>query len=471
MVTRNPYGAPASPSASRNPYGTPADRAGGVTRYPFGEPARRTAEPPNRTRTLPNYNREEQRTPYTRSGEPPNQTRTLPDYNREPAADFSDWLGDGGGSSGSSGGGGVSIPGAGGAGGSISAPTVSAGTNGQLSTALGELDAARASAQNELSGLDARFAEQRDLLREEYSFAETQEEKARLAFMLGDLENQRLAAADAIADGYERTVASIEERGEAMRASGAQEAQAVGDLYRDAQASLGATQQQVSADAAASAEGLGVGAAGPSGAAADWVGLLAAAAPREQALAANLANNSAGEADWLAMMGGLEGEAQQAQLSNNAMQSRNQGIMQHSQQVEQRLQQERAQWRDQLAQLQSMFQQRGFDLGDQDRTLQAQGGEMRFSAGESAAQRGLQASMANAQAQLDAAKANQSASLARARINQSAASARAAAARTPSGPSAQERFLDAIEARQAAGGIESAVEMGIQMGVFPEGLR
>ena len=293
-------------------------------------------------------------------------------------------------------GGGSSTTSGGGAGGGA---RVSSGGTGHLQSALAEIRRAREAAERQRRQLDSEYNSSVDELRDEYQFAETEEEKAQIAFLLEDLEAQRTAADQAIGAGYQQAIDSVEGRQVEMEAATEAEAGVAGDLFRGAADRLRGDVADVSSEAAEGGSGLGVGLDGGSAAADEFIGLMEAAAPREEALARRLGGIAEDDMAWLASTMEGEREAQRGDLQRQATANRANMQALHQSQVADRIQREREQFRSQLNNMQMAFQDRGWRLDDQANQTYQQAADMRFQAGESAAQRRMQASQANARMQ------------------------------------------------------------------------
>ncbi len=360
-----------------------------------------TGEPPNQTSTAADRLRSQAaqsaryqaqadaRSGSLGSGEPPNQTKTsFPDAVK-PAPTSS---------------GGSSSGGGGGGGGGYTATKISAPSNSQFEAALGEIAAARASAQQEKAGLDALFEDKRDELRAEFQFAETDSERDQIARILTNLEQQRSDGYKAIGAGYRQAVAGVQERAAGQQVAAREAGDRVAGQFNQA----GDRILEDAASMNARYAGAGVNADGGTVGGLDALTATRARAASQAALAEQLGQLSAEDAFARADSMTGQGLAQQADLNRLHMGTSASAQETHASRVAQRIQQERAQWRSQLAAMQQQFTGRRFDLGDQDRNLQVQSGDLRFRAGESAADRALQVAMANASAANAAARSRAS---------------------------------------------------------------
>lgn len=213
------------------------------------------------------------------------------------------------------------------------------------------------------AGYDAQLAE----LRQMYRFAETPEEQAQLQFMLGDLEAQRDAATQVIDNVYGAAIEATGQRASAMRESAAAEGEAVAGLYQGAADRTGEAYAELEDDYAGT--GLAVEGEGMSGDAADWIAVMEAAAPREQALTQRMGDIAAEDVAWLADTLGGEQGAQQGDLQRLVTGLRADGIMSHNARVQDRIAAERMAFANQAAQIgqaglsaQQSAQERALDL-------------------------------------------------------------------------------------------------------------
>lgn len=257
------------------------------------------------------------------------------------------------------------------------------------------LEAAQAEASRQRAALEGQYEQDKAELQGQFQFAETDAERKMLGQALGELERQREVGTDRIAAGYNRAVVQVGDRADGMGEQTAGESAAVGDLYRGAADQI-AGQQQVAQQAAAGG-GLGVNTDGGGGAASDWQAMVAAAAPREQALTQRLGDIRQEDVRWLADSLQGESQSQQADLAELVTSAIAQQQMQHQAQVQQRIGQERMAWTQQLGGLQGDYRGRGFQLDDtQIGTLQ-QLAEMEQKRAEAAAERSHASALQQAQ--------------------------------------------------------------------------
>lgn len=268
----------------------------------------------------------------------------------------------------------------------------------------GAIERARQSAQRAREALDGQYEEARAELRDQYRFSETDEEREQIAGRLGQLREERELGVLAIDRGYEGARENVLQRETEIRGRATADAAAVGDVYRSGMGAMNDLAHV--ADGRAEGGGLGVGADGGTSATDGMQAMMAAAAPREQALTQRLGDVAADDMGWLAET--LQGEqhAQGAELGRLVTGLQHEAQQEHSRRVADRIQQERMMWADQLGGLQGDFRTRGFQLDDTDVDLLAQLGQMQQTSAEAAADRQQQAAMANASARQSAAAAN-----------------------------------------------------------------
>lgn len=241
---------------------------------------------------------------------------------------------------------------------------------GQLTAGIGR--EAGATLNRQLQNLDARFDAQRQQLTAMFQLAETPEEQARLAFVLGDLEAQREAGQQIIASQYAQAQQYASSQAGQMRDAAQAEAAAMQGLYRDAAQGAASGIAGIAGDYTGT--GLGVGAVPVSGDATDWIGLIEAQGASQGALTGRLGGIAADDQAWLASQLGAEGSAQQGDLIRTALGMRADTIARHQQAVSDRVNAERAAMQRALMDLESMRFGRQFDLEDQQVGMQAQRG-------------------------------------------------------------------------------------------------
>lgn len=200
-----------------------------------------------------------------------------------------------------------------------------------------EADAAN-NARIDIEGINQQYGNILRELQGMYQLSETEEEKERLRFMLADIEAQRDAGLQAIAEGYTRTVGQIREQATLAGERTTERAQRYGaDLEASADRAaqrmmLQNTQQQQQF------RGLGSGSQAPVN---EWVGLMSAMAPAQQLYTQRMGDISREGMEWLANTVGAQGQAQGADLQRLAAATRSGTIARQQQQVSDRINRER----------------------------------------------------------------------------------------------------------------------------------
>lgn len=207
-------------------------------------------------------------------------------------------------------------------------------------------------AREDAAGIQRQYENILRELQGMYQLSETAEEQERLRFLLADIEAQRDAGLQAIAEGYQQTVGAIRARAVTAQEQTNLRAQQFGsDLegYADRAAQRMMLQNaQMQQDA----RGLGAGSANPVN---EWVGLMSAMAPLQQRYTQGMGDITAEGINWLGDTVSAQGQAQQADLQRLAAATRSAGIMSHQRQVSDRINRERELQR--AAILQTMQQQ------------------------------------------------------------------------------------------------------------------
>jgi hypothetical protein len=272
------------------------------------------------------------------------------------------------------------------------------GSGSHVAQALQQIESARQDALKERASLDAQFQQRLNELRGQFQFAETAEEQRLLAQSLANIEAQRDAASAAIGNTYQNTIDAVRERTALMVESQAAEQAAVRGLYDRAGETVARTGERLNQSYDDAGQGaLGVGADGGPEGMDDWLAMLASRSATEEALTSRLGGIATESARWRESSLGEQRDAQQGALERLALSTSAQAEREQQQRVNDRIAQERMMFADAMRQTQGMFDQRGWNLGDQSRELQNMQAQLRFSAGESAAQRAQQGAIARAQ--------------------------------------------------------------------------
>jgi len=271
------------------------------------------------------------------------------------------------------------------------------GASADLAAAESSIEKARQRAQEAQDRLEGQFQKDRDELREQFEFAETPAERDMLARAMGELERQREHGEQAIYRGFARAQASVSERILGMQDSAADDAAAMTALFTDAAGRVG--EQAAVADQASAVEGLGVNQDGGTAAAAGIQAALHADGAAQGALEQRLGDIRVEDAGWMRDQMGGEQAAHQGQLQRDVAGLIAATQSEHDARVQQRIAQERAQWAQQLGQMQGAFRDRGLQLDMTDIGLLETLAQQQHQSAEAAADRALQVQMANAQAQ------------------------------------------------------------------------
>lgn len=175
--------------------------------------------------------------------------------------------------------------------------------------------------------------------------------------MIGELRGQAVAADAAVRESYRQGIASTDAAAATARRDAQTTSAQIGDIFRQGAGDIRTGNAAASAQAANQYGGLGAGGV-LEGGAADYANEVAAAAPREQALALALGNLAAdAQKGWSASMT-EQSSRDQGQIQRET-QARVAGANQTwGQQEAQRITQERAQFADQAAALAGQFNQR-----------------------------------------------------------------------------------------------------------------
>lgn len=199
--------------------------------------------------------------------------------------------------------------------------------------------------------IEAEYESRRDDLRSQYQFAETEQEKAQLAFLMAELETATERGYQAITSGYANAVSNIQELGSRAGADASAESQAVQNLFMSGAQTLGAD-----AGGAVTESGLARGLMGnvmqP---AADFEGLMRADAAREAALTQRLGGVVSRDMTDAERRMGVQEASQQADLQRASMTSGAQTRADQQAAVAARIAADRRNFTDNLRQLQATY--------------------------------------------------------------------------------------------------------------------
>lgn len=175
-------------------------------------------------------------------------------------------------------------------------------------------------------------------LRSMYELAETEDEKARLRFILADIQAQHEAGQRAITNVFERKRAEVAQLTEQSRENTLKSAQRAFDLYEvsanQLKDLLEASRQQMAGEV------YGFGAAAPRDQS-EYVQLLSAMAPVAQQSRQAIGDIGTEGLEWLGAVMGEQTAARGADLQRLAMSTRSAAISQHQRQVDARVNAER----------------------------------------------------------------------------------------------------------------------------------
>ena len=189
-----------------------------------------------------------------------------------------------------------------------------------------------------LSNLDKSYSGSVSGLKQQYQLAETEEEKARIRYILADLEAQRSAGLKAIADLYSANIGKVNAQRDESIAGTQQAVQDVSQLYADTGAGLERRTAEAGQMASDFAPGAGLEGYAPKN---EFVDALAALSPIEQTYSQRIGDISA--SGLAATAEGMRGEqaAQAGDLERLALATRGAALMQHDKAVQDRIAQER----------------------------------------------------------------------------------------------------------------------------------
>jgi hypothetical protein len=182
-------------------------------------------------------------------------------------------------------------------------------------------------------------------LRSQYQLAETDQEKARLKFMLDDIEAQRTAGMEAISSLYSEKESRIRDRARLSREGTTSAVNALGQTLGTAASDMEQRMVGQQQGLAQDMRGLGVGAAAAP-ATNEWLDFTRAMIPVEQQYTQRMGDIGAEGIDWLGDVTGQQGAAQQADLARASAFARSGGIANYQREVSDRINAERAQLRD-----------------------------------------------------------------------------------------------------------------------------
>lgn len=215
--------------------------------------------------------------------------------------------------------------------------------------------------------LESQYQADVEELRELYQFAQTEDEKARLAQQLQALKGQLNAGLTAIDAGYDAARADVSARAGTVRGRAASEGRAIGDVYRGAASNIRADDAVLEDEFADTSMAVNQG--GGTERNDDFAGLMDAAAPAEEALSRRMGEIAAEDISWLADSLTGESQAQQGDLQRMAMALQANAVASHNKQVADRINADRRAFGSQLASTRNAYRNRGWDLEDREYEL------------------------------------------------------------------------------------------------------
>ena len=199
--------------------------------------------------------------------------------------------------------------------------------------------------------LESEYFARRDELRSQYQFAETEQEKAQLAFLMAELDKATERADQAIVAGYAHAVQSIQGLQATGRASTAQEAQAIQNIFLAAGSQYGQMAEDVRQRV-----GLQAGIAGDAYAPIDdFYSLLAADQAREAAMTQRMGGVVAAEMSDAERRMAFQQASQLADLQRQSAASGAQTRADQQAAVAARIAADRRNFTDNLRQLQTTY--------------------------------------------------------------------------------------------------------------------
>jgi len=217
------------------------------------------------------------------------------------------------------------------------------------------LEAQRAEAERLRQNLEREYRSRKADLRSQFEFAETDQERAQLAFLMNSLDESLAAGQGAIASGYNAATQQVQRLAAEQQQSAQVETSAVQGLFEQASGQLGGRLQDLATQVGPGGGLMGDAMSG----AEDFYSLLATDAAREAALGERLSgvvgrDIAAGEQRMA-----LQEAAQQADLTRSGMQTRASLTAQQQAAVAQRIAEDRRTFVNALQRLQSDIATRG----------------------------------------------------------------------------------------------------------------
>lgn len=220
------------------------------------------------------------------------------------------------------------------------------------------LEAQRRQAEAMRQRLEAEYRSRKADLRAEFEFAETEQERAQLAFLMNSLDQALTAGQQAISAGYNAARSQVGQLSRASQQAAATETAAVQGLFGQAQERLGGRIEELATQVGPGAGLMGDALSGSQ----DFYNLLATDAAREAALGERLSGVVARDIAAGQERMFLQEAAQQADLGRSGMQTRASLTAQQQAAVAQRIAEDRRSFVSALQRLQSDISARGGQL-------------------------------------------------------------------------------------------------------------
>jgi hypothetical protein len=217
------------------------------------------------------------------------------------------------------------------------------------------LEAQRAQAERLRQNLEREYSSRKKDLRSQFEFAETEQEKAQLAFLMNSLDAALTAGQGAIAAGYQAATQQVQQLAVQQQESAQMETAAVQGLFEQASGRFGGRVEELATQVGPGGGLMGDALSG----AQDFYNLLATDAAREAALGERLSGVVARDISSGEQRMVLQEAGQQADLTRAGMQTRASLTAQQQAAVAQRIAEDRRSFVTALQRLQSDISSRG----------------------------------------------------------------------------------------------------------------
>lgn len=210
--------------------------------------------------------------------------------------------------------------------------------------------------------LENEYQARRSELTSMFNFAETDEERAQIAFLMAELQDATDIAYDAITSGYQQATETAILLGDRARRMGDVEGAEIENLFLQAGQRIGDITGQTVAES-----GIGAGLVGQQAlqGSNDFMQLVAADAAREAALSRRLGGITAEDFQMFQGRLGAQSAAQQAALARESRAAGTSLQAQHAAAVAQRIAEDRRRLVQELQQLQSQYGELGYNYDAQ----------------------------------------------------------------------------------------------------------